>query len=125
MKKTLFLSIFAICLATLEATAQADKSKDSIAVFSIADSATYTGKYMYEGLPFEFMEISVKDGKLFYSGGEYNGALEPMKDKRDAFDAGGVAFFTFVRNAESKVAELQIEYQGQTFSGKRETKEQK
>jgi cytochrome c len=122
MKKTILLSVFAICLCALKTSAQTSKPKDSVAVFSIADSATYTGKYKYEGLPFEYMEISVKNGKLAYLGGEYNGALEPSKDKKDAFDADGVAFLTFLRNAESKVAELQIDYQGQSFVGKRENK---
>ena len=122
MKKTIFLSLFAICLGTVNASAQTTNSKDSVTAFSIADSASYTGKYKYEGLPFEYMEISVKDGKLAYLGGDYNGVLEPSKDKKDAFDAGGVAIFTFLRNAESKVGELQIDYEGQTFVGKRETK---
>ncbi len=122
MKKTILLSLFTICLSALKTSAQTNNTKDTITVFSIADSATYTGKYKYEGLPFEYMEISVKDGKLAYMGGEYNGALDPMKDKKDAFDAGGVAFFTFLRNPESKVAELQIDYQGQTYVGKRERK---
>lgn len=120
MKKTILVSLFAMCLFTVEASAQTSTPKDSIAVFSIADSASYTDKYMYEGLPFEFMEISVKEGKLAYSGGEYNGFLEPVKDKKDTFDAGGVAVFTFLRNTEGKVAELQIEYQGQSFLGTRE-----
>lgn len=124
MKKTILLSLFAICLCTLKTAAQTSKPKDSVAVFSIADSASYTGKYKYEGMPFEYMEISVKDGKLHYLGGEYNGVLDPVKDKKDAFDAGGVAAFTFLRNPESKVAELQIQYEGQNYVGKKEAKQQ-
>ncbi len=89
---------------------------------SIVDSAIYTGKYKYEGLPFQYMEISVKDGKLIFSGGEYNGSLNPIKEKKDAFDADGLALFTFFRNSEGKVAELQIDYQGQSYLGKRESK---
>jgi cytochrome c len=122
MKKTILLSVFALCLFAFNASAQTSKPKDSVAVFSIADSASFTGKYKYEGQPFEYMEISVKDGKLAYLGGAYNGALEPSKEKKDAFDADGVAFFTFLRNAESKVTELRIDYRGQSFVGKRATK---
>jgi hypothetical protein len=120
MKKTILVSLFAVCLFALKASAQTNQPKDSIPVFSIADSASYTGNYKYEGLPFQYMEISVKDGKLAFVGGEYNGFLNPMKDKKDAFDADGAALFTFLRNREGKVAELQINYQGQTYLGKRE-----
>lgn len=122
MKKTILLSAITICLLALKTSAQTSKPTDSIPVFSIADSASFTGKYKYENLPFEYMEISVKDGKLYYSGGEYSGYLDPLKDKKDAFDAQGQALFTFLRNSENKVNELQIDYQGQTFVGKREAK---
>lgn len=117
MKKTIIVSLFFLAFA-LKASAQS--RKDSLPVFSIADSASYTGKYKYEGLPFDYMEISVRDGRLYYSGGEYKGYLEPVKDKNDAFDAGGVALFTFLRNGDNKVAELKIDYGGQTYLGKRE-----
>jgi hypothetical protein len=123
MKKTILILLFSICFFALKAVAQdttTTKPTDSIPAFSIADSTIFTGKYKYEGLPFEYMEISVKDGKLFYSGGEYNGSLDAMKDKKDAFDANGNAVFTFVRNENNKVAELQIDYQGQTYTGKKE-----
>ncbi len=120
MKKTIIASLFFLLLFTLKASAQT--RKDSIPVYSIADSSSFTGKYYYEGLPFEYMEISVKDGKLYYSGGEYKGYLEPLKEKKDAFDAGGVALYTFLRNNENKVAELKIDYMGQTYLGKREKK---
>ncbi|MDB5206263.1 MAG: hypothetical protein JWR72_1338 [Flavisolibacter sp.] len=122
MKKTILVSVFAVCLFALKTSAQTNKPKDTIPVFSIADSASYTGNYKYEGLPFQYMEISVKDGKLAFSGGEYNGTLNPIKDKKDAFDADGAALFTFLRHSEGKVAELQINYQGQTYLGKRESK---
>ena len=123
MRKTIFISILSVCLFALKTSAQDTKPTDSIPAFSIADSSTFTGKYKYEGLPFEYMEISVKDSKLFYSGGEYNGPLDALTDKKDAFDANGQATFMFLRNDENKVTTLQIDYQGQTFSGtKEETK---
>ena len=127
MRKTIFLSLLSICLFVLKAsaqdTAQSTKPTDSIPVFSIADSSIFTGKYKYEGLPFEYMEISVKDGKLFYSGGEYNGPLDDIKNKKDAFDASGQAIFTFLRNDDNEVTTLQIDYQGQTFTGTKEETE--
>ena len=120
MKKTIFISLFSVSLFVLKASAQDTKQTDSIPAFSIADSATFTGKYKYEGLPFEYMEVSVKDGKLFYSGGEYNGPLDALADKKDAFDASGQATFTFLRNDDNKVTTLQIDYQGQTYTGTKE-----
>jgi len=132
MRKTIFISLFSVCLFTLKVSAQdttptdsipAYSIADSIAAFSIADSAAFTGKYKYEGLPFEYMEISVKDGKLFYSGGEYNGPLDDIKNKKDAFDANGHAIFTFLRNDDNEVTTLQIDYQGQTFTGTKEETE--
>ena len=120
MKKIIIVTLFSVCLFSFKASAQA--SKDSIPVFSIADSATFTGKYKYEGMPFEYMEVSVKDGKLYFEGGEYSGVLQPVKDKKDAFDANGEAVFTFLRNNENKVAQLKIDYQGQSYLGKREDK---
>ena len=129
MRKTIFISLFSVCFFVLKASAQ-DSTKDtnptdSIQAFSIGDSSVFTGKYKYEGLPFEYMEISVKDGKLFYIGGEYSGPLDDIKDKKDAFDANGQAVFTFLRNDSDKVTTLQIDYQGQTFTGtKEETTEQ-
>ena len=120
MKKIIILSLFSVCAFTFKASAQT--SKDSIPVFSITDSASFTGKYKFESLPFQYMEVTVKDGKLFYSGGEYSGSLDPVKDKKDAFDASGEALFNFLRNKENKVAELKIDYQGQSYLGKREEK---
>jgi hypothetical protein len=122
MKKTVLLSLFTLGLFALNAPAQTTKTTEPASVFTIADSATFIGNYKYEGMPFEYMTVTVKEGKLFYSGGEYSGFLDPLKDKKDAFDASGAAVFTFVRNTEKKVTDLQIDYQGQTFTGKREEK---
>ena len=122
MKKTFFLSSLALCLLTFTASAQTSTPSGSGPVFEISDSATYIGKYRYEGLPFEHMTISVKEGKLYFFGGEYAGYLTPLKDKKDVFDANGEAVFTFRRNSENKVADLQIDYQRLSYMGKRESK---
>ena len=122
MKKTLLLSLFTLGLFALTASSQTTKPAETVPVFSIADSASFVGKYRYEGLPFDYMEVSTKEGKLYYNGGEYSGFLEPIKDKKDTFDASGAAVFTFVRNGENKITDLRIDYQGQTYSGKKEEK---
>lgn len=124
MKKIIFLLTFLLVFFGLYATAQtADATTDTAVTFNIADSATFTGKYHYEGLPFEYMTISVQEGKLFYAGGEYSGFLHPIKEKKDTFDANGNATFTFLRNADNKVAQLRIDYQGQSYQGERDEKE--
>ena len=122
MKKTFLLILTTVCLASLQVNAQSTKTPETNTPFTIADSAAYVGKYKYEGLPFDYMTIRVKDGKLHYEGGEYNGFLLPVKDKKGVFDASGVALFSFFRNEQNEVVELNIDYQGQSFSGKKETK---
>ena len=120
MKRTILLCLLTSVLFVLTASSQTSSPVEKVPAFSIADSATFTGKYKYEGLPFDYMEISVKEGKLYYSGGQYSGYLDPIRDKKDAFDASGEAVFTFSRNSENKVTELRIDYQGQTYTGQRE-----
>lgn len=95
MKKTILVFCFTVALFALKSSAQTTTAIDTAAVFTIADSATFTGKYLYTGLPFQYMTVSVQDGKLYYLGGEYSGTLEPVKDKKDIFDANNNAIFTF------------------------------
>ena len=122
MKKTSLVLFLVLGLVTLKATAQTTKTPETSTPFTIADSSVYIGKYKYEGLPFEYMTIRVREDKLYYEGGEYSGFLQPVKDKKDVFDASGAALFTFFRNEQKAVVELNIDYQGQSFLGKRETK---
>lgn len=120
MRKTIFITFFGLCFFVCKVSAQTPATTETAPAFSIADSSGFIGKYKYEGLPFEYMEVTVKDSKLFYAGGEYSGALDVIKDKKDTFDAGGVAVFSFIRSEAGKITELQIEYQGQTFAGTKE-----
>ena len=125
MKKTILIFIVALVSFGVNATAQTNGTvRDTAATFTIADSALFTGKYHYEGLPFEYMTIAVQDGKLSYAGGEYSGVLTPVKDQKDVFDADGIAIFTFVRNAEHQITQMKIEYQGQRYMGEREETEE-
>ena len=120
MKKNLLL-IFVTCfLFALDASAQTPATADSTTSFSIADSSVFTGKYKYEGLPFDYMTLSVQNGALYYSGGEYSGTLSFVTGKQDVFDANGNATFTFLRDSTNKVTDLKIDYQGQTYMGKRD-----
>ena len=122
MKKSIILALCVVALSATSATAQTTKTTDTTQAFSIADSAAFTGKYKFEGMPFEYMTITAKDGKLNFSGGEYSGPLNPVSGKKDVFDANGAATFSFVRNADKKITDLAIDYQGNVMSGKREEK---
>lgn len=123
MKKNLSLVFVTCFLFALHSPAQTPAKTDSIISFSIADSSIFTGKYRYEGLPFDYMTISVQNGALYYSGGEYSGGLNPVTGKQDVFDANGNATFTFLRDTTNKVTDLKIDYQGQSYMGKKDQEE--
>jgi hypothetical protein len=124
MKKLIFIFFLGAGLVSLKTNAQSAITPEIKTQFSIADSASFKGKYKFEGLPFEYVEVSVQDNKLYFVGGEYNGALIPINDKKDAFDVNGEAVFTFSRNNENKIIELKIDYQGQSYVGKKEEKKE-
>lgn len=120
MTKVLLSFALLVGLSATSVSAQSLPSGQAASKSATMDSTDFIGKYKYEGLPFEYMEISTKEGTLYYSGGEYTGYLQPVKDKKDVFDAGGIAIFTFTRDSQNKVKELMIDYQGQTYIGKKE-----
>jgi hypothetical protein len=122
MKKLIFIFFLSAGLVSLKANAQSTTTPETKTSFSIADSAAFKGKYKFEGLPFEYIEVTVQDNKLYFVGGEYNGFLTPIIDKKDAFDVNGEAVFTFGRNAENNIIELKVDYQGQSYVGKKEEK---
>ena len=121
MKKLIFGFFITAVLFSTQAYSQTT-TPETRTQFSIADSTSFKGKYKFEGLPFEYVEVSVQDNKLYFVGGEYKGALIPINDKKDAFDVNGEAVFTFSRNNENKITELKIDYQGQSYQGKKEEK---
>jgi hypothetical protein len=121
MKKFIIALFFTTGFIFLKASAQSNNDSTKWQ-FSIADSASYKGKYMFEGLPFEYMEVTVQEGQLYFTGGEYKGFLIPMADKKESFDVNGQAIFSFTCNNENKIIELKVDYQGQTFQGKKEEK---
>ena len=81
--------------------------------------ADYSGKYKMTGLPFDYMEISVKDGKVWSSAGSQAGELKPTGTP-DKFDANGQAMILFVRDEKNKVVKLKIEAMGASFEGNKE-----
>ncbi len=78
----------------------------------------YVGKYKMTGLPFEYLEISTKDGKLLMNAGGQEGELTPT-DTPDKYDASGRALLNFVRS-DTKVLSVKLEAVGANFEGKKE-----
>ncbi|HZI52821.1 MAG TPA: PQQ-dependent sugar dehydrogenase, partial [Chitinophagaceae bacterium] len=84
-----------------------------------ADPNDYAGKYKMTGLPFPFVEVTVKDGKVMMTAGEQGGEIKPMSEE-DKFDADGKATILFIRDEKKKVIKLKMEAMGFSFEGVKE-----
>lgn len=71
-------------------------------VVAVSDLNVYAGKYNMTGLPFPFVDVSVKDGKLIMNAGGQAGEIKPMSEE-DKFDADGKATILFIREEKKKV----------------------
>ena len=122
MKKTLLLFACLASLSTLHASTLPVGVAPRIqtGITEPVDLKQYTGKYKFEGLPFEFMTIAVKDDSLTVDTGSESGLLTPVKDATDQFNAGDRAVLKFTRDENKKVTGLTLEAQGMSFYGKRE-----
>ena len=122
MKKLVFTIACLLSLSAVYAAAPVVPAPASASLVRVADPVDlnqYVGKYKFEGLPFEYITVAVKDGKLVINTGTEEGALTPLKDA-DSFDADGRAIFKFTRNADKKVTGLTLDAQGNVFDGKKE-----
>ncbi len=120
MKKVILS--FLLGFAAIAYSAKAQTSSPTPA--ATADTTAlkeYAGKYKFEGLPFEFMEFSLKQGSLTVQAGDQGAAIIPSKETADRFEtADSVAKFSFIRNEEKKVTKVIVDYQGTIFEGKKE-----
>jgi cytochrome c len=89
----------------------------STAVETKANPGDYVGKYKMTGLPFEFITVTEKDGKLFMEAGGQGGELKQTGN--DTFDAGGQAKISFVRES-GMVKSMKMEAMGFNFEGTKE-----
>jgi hypothetical protein len=115
-----FSMICVVMFTSLGLFAQAPAPDSTKAWFNISDSSAFKGKYKMEGVGFDYIEVTVKDSSLFFSGGEYAGVLTPLKDKKDSFDALGQAVFAFIRNGSGEIDLVRIDYSGGLYEGKKE-----
>jgi alpha-L-rhamnosidase len=67
----------------------------------------FPGKYKMQGLPFEFIDISVKNDKLFMQAGNNSSELEPGESE-DQFKSNDT-IITFFRDQQKKVVSLKYD----------------
>ncbi len=79
----------------------------------------YAGKYKMTGLPFEYVEVTSKAGKLHVNAGGNEGDLAPGQEA-DVFEGDNGAVFRFGRNNNKKVTTLTLQAQGFAFEGAKE-----
>ena len=96
-------------------------SSDTSAIDSVRVT-DFVGKYSFEGLPFDFVEVSIREvGKIHIEAGERVGDVPPMKDKPDAFETPE-AILTFVRDDKNNVVKLLINTGDATYEGSKVVK---
>ncbi|HEY9048739.1 MAG TPA: ThuA domain-containing protein [Ohtaekwangia sp.] len=108
-------------MIVISATFKASSDGEGTAAlnYSASDLNIYTGKYKMTGLPFPFVEVSVKEGKLMMDAGGQVGEIKPT-DTADKFDADGRATILFIRNGDKKVTTLKMDAMGFSFDGVKE-----
>ena len=85
---------------------------------SAPNLADYAGKYKMTGMPFEYIEITPKNGTLHIKAGTNEGELTPGTQP-DEFNGDNGTVFSFGRGVDQKPASLTLKVQGMTFNGVR------
>jgi cytochrome c len=85
---------------------------------SATDINLYAGKYKMTGLPFEYIVITTKDGKVIMDANGQAGELKQIGS--DTFDADGKAKIIFVKDDKNTVTKLKMEAMGFNFEGDKE-----
>lgn len=119
MKRVVFAIIFG-CLATCFTLSAGSIESENIVYSDSITLEEYAGKYKFTGLPFDYMEVTLKEGVLTVDAGGQGGPMTKDKESPDKFDVLGEAIFKFVRNEEKKIVKLVVEYQGMTLNGEKE-----
>lgn len=96
----------------------ADSDKQAAVKPEAVNLNDYIGKFKMTGLPFEFIEVSLKEGKLLLNAGGQEGELTQTGD--DKFDASGKATILFTRDEQKNVNALKLEAMGASFEGKKQ-----
>lgn len=123
MKKTVLTLACVASLSAAYATTPALMRPSVMSQLCATDSVDlnqYVGKYKFTGLPFDYLTIGIKDGKLTVDTGTEQGDLTSIKDTPDKFDAAGRATLLFTRDENKKVTGATLDAQGMSFDGKKE-----
>jgi hypothetical protein len=119
MRKFFVLCLLALFAHAADASAQtAPKDSTTKAWFTIADSASFTGKYKVEGQEFDNVTVVVKDSVLYFYAGSYEGPLDPLT--KDSFLAMGQVAINFYRDADNKIAGFKADAGNGIIEGKKE-----
>ncbi len=84
-----------------------------------SDISEYVGKYKMSGMPFPYIECTVKDGVLQMKAGEQGGPVKSTGEP-DKYDADGKATILFIRDDKHNVIKMQLEAMGMKFMGDKE-----
>ena len=93
--------------------------KSTAIVPSTVELNDYAGKYKMTGLPFEFIVITIKDGKVMMDASGQTGELKPTAIA-DTYDADGKAIINFIRDEKKVVTKLKMDAMGFSFQGSKE-----
>jgi hypothetical protein len=119
MSKFFLLCVLTLFVFSINVSAQtAPKDTATKSWFSIADSASFTGKYKVEGQEFDNVTVVVKDTVLYFYAGSYEGSLEPLT--KDTFLAMGQVAINFYRDADNKIAGFKADAGSGLIEGKKE-----
>lgn len=95
--------------------------RDSAAIDSV-QLGDFVGKYIFKGLPFNSVHVSLKKaGKLHLEGANRVVDVPPTKDKPDTFEIPE-AVLTFVRNDKKEVVKLIVNVGEDAYEGSKVTK---
>lgn len=123
MKKPIFTMLGLGLLAANGVNAESLCFSEPKIAFSQPDSIQldeFVGKYKMAGLPFDYVEVRLQDGKLVVNANGEEGTLTPLKEP-DTFDAEGKATLKFNRDAAKKIYGMTLDAQGSTFDGIKES----
>ena len=93
--------------------------QEPVTIKQDTDLTIYTGKYKMTGLPFPYIEINLKDGKLMIDAGGQVGEIKATGEPNQ-FDAGGQAKILFIGDDTKKINKLKMDAMGFSFEGVKE-----
>lgn len=121
MRKIFLTCLFLSAMALSYSASAQDAAPAAATTSDTTALREYAGKFKFEGLPFEYIYFTLKDGVLSIQAGDQGGPMTQDKTTPEKFEAAeGQAKITFVRDDNKKVNKVSIEYQGMVLEGKKE-----